>query len=245
MEMQQPSPVGPEVPSTPRPCAHRLRARIARLRRRDVPRLAGRVPWGVLLVAALAAAAIAAVGQVPLRERARIEARLGSFLTGAPVLLVGDSIAYQAGPERLCGARVFNAAVPGDRVANLVADAPDYAARLSAGRVVIAIGANDAWPSHRPLDAWIADYRRLAALYAGRELVLVEINPPDMTIPLFVQRLDQDFIAGANAAIRAIAAETGARLVPAPRRTKTRDGLHPTPPGADLWRARLVEAACG
>lgn len=232
-----------DVSETPPPAPRR--ERLAFLSLPDIRRLKRNMPWRVLTAAAIVGAAAYAASQFPLRQRLRLQAQLTALFTQAPVLLVGDSITYQAGPGQLCGAEVFNAAVPGDRVADLVADAPDYARQLAATRVVIAVGVNDAWPNHRDLDGWIADYRRLVAHYAGRELVLVEINPPDMTMPLFVQRLDFGFIAGANAAIREIAAETGARLVPAPVRVKTRDGLHPTPAGADLWRARLTMATCG
>jgi lysophospholipase L1-like esterase len=240
MESFRSSTVASETPpSAPR------RERRAFLRLPGIRRLARNVPWRVLTAAAIVGAAAYAASQIPLRQRLRLQAHLTAMFTQAPVLLVGDSITYQAGPAQLCGAEVFNAAVPGDRVADLVADAPDYARNLAATQVVIAVGVNDAWPNHRDLADWIADYRRLVAHYAGRQLVLVEISPPDMSMPLFVKRLDFGFIAGANAAIRAIAAETGARLVPAPVRVQTRDGLHPTPAGAELWRARLTMAACG
>lgn len=244
--MHQQSSVERDAPAPSSLQPARLRKLLGSLDRSDVRRLAGRLPWRLLLTLGIVAGAVAiGVSHIPPRERLRLEAKLGSFFTTAPVLLVGDSISRQAGPGALCGAQVFNAAVPGDRVADLVADAPAYAARLTATQtVVIAVGANDAWPSHRDLEGWAADYRRLVALYAGRELVLVEINPPDMSVPMFVKLLDLDFIAGANAAIRAIAAETGARLVPAPARAPTRDGLHPTPAGIELWRSRLTQAAC-
>lgn len=237
--------------SEPPPPADRPIARLRRLAsgclphvRRWARRLPRRLPWRVLAAAAIVGMAAYAASQVPVRPRLRLQAHLTSFFTTAPVLLVGDSITYQAAPSQLCGLDVFNAAVPGDRIADLLADAPDYAGRLAATHVVIAIGVNDAWPDHRALADWVADYRRLVASYAGRQLVLVEINPPDIGMPLFVKRLDFDFIAGANAAIRDIAAATGARLVPAPARARTRDGLHPSPAGADLWRARLSLAAC-
>ncbi|MEP9350188.1 SGNH/GDSL hydrolase family protein [Xanthobacter sp. KR7-225] len=244
--MHQPSSVERDAPASSGLQPARLRKLLGSLDRRDLRRIAGRLPWRPLLTVAIAAGAAAmAASHIPPRERLRLQAKLGSYVSTAPMLLVGDSISRQAGPGELCGAPVFNAAVPGDRVADLVADAAAYAARLTAARtVVIAIGANDAWPGHRDLEGWVADYRKLVALYAGRQLVLVEINPPDMGVPMFVKLLDLDFIAGANAAIRTIAAETGARLVPAPARVPTRDGLHPTPAGIELWRSRLVQVTC-
>jgi lysophospholipase L1-like esterase len=139
---------------------------------------------------------------------------------------------------------VFNASIPGDRVADLLADAPGYAARLPARRVVIAVGVNDAWPRHRSIDAWIEDYRRLVALYAGHDLVLVEIYPPDPRVKGLAGRLDLGFIARANAAIRRIARAAGAHLVSAPEHLSTADGLHPSASGSQTWRGLLARAAC-
>lgn len=178
------------------------------------------------------------------QDRIRLEAHAAALTSTAPVLLVGDSIAFLAAPETLCGAAVFNAAVPGDRVQELVGDAPRYAARLSAKRVVIAVGVNDGWPRHRDIASWTDAYRRLVASYGARDLVLVEINPPDLSIDGVAHRLDLDFIAQANAAIRAIAAEAGAKLVRAPGSVQTRDSLHPSAAGIDKWRARLAQVAC-
>ena len=192
----------------------------------------------------LAVATVCAISQIPMRERLRAQARIGALLSTAPVLLVGDSISYLAAPRLLCDEAVFNASIPGDRIADLVADAREYAPRRQTKRVVVAVGVNDAWPHHRTIASWIADYRRLVTLYAGHDLVLVEINPPEVSRQRFPKPLDLNFIAQPNEAIRAIAAKTGARLVPAPQSIHTSDGLHPTPAGTDLWRARLSQAAC-
>lgn len=200
--------------------------------------------WSLGAAAALAIAAGVAVSHMPMRDRVRIQTAIRSSFTRAPVLAVGDSITYEAAPRHLCGARVFNAAVPGDRLADLLADATKLAARLAPERVVIAVGINDSLPPHPDVAQWAHDYRTLTSLFAGRELVLVEINPVDPRYSDFVALLDRDFVRQANAAIRAIAAETGARLVPAPTEVITRDGLHPTLAGAALWRARLSDAAC-
>ncbi|MFG1346209.1 SGNH/GDSL hydrolase family protein [Xanthobacter autotrophicus DSM 431] len=208
---------------------------------RPLPRL----PLWWLAVAAVALAVPVATHDISLRDRVRLEAKIRSNFAHAPVLMVGDSITYQAAPTQLCGETVFNAAVPGDRIADLLGDAPDYSARLAeTRRVVVAVGVNDAWPRHKDLESWIADYRALVSLYAGRDLVLVEINPADPRLSRMMRKLDTGFIAGANAAIRQIAAETQARVVPAPPEVLTSDGLHPTPAGAAQWRDRLSAAAC-
>jgi len=219
-------------------------SRLRRLWRRRSWRVSRRTLGCLVAGAAAALAAGTAVSHMPMRDRVRIEATIRSNFTRAPVLAIGDSITYEAAPGHLCGARVFNAAVPGDRLSDLLAEAPDFAVRLAPERVVIAIGINDSLPPHPDIAQWADDYRTLVALFAGRDLVLVEINPVDPRISSFVTQLDQDFIQRANAVIRDIAAETGAHVVPAPREVITRDGLHPTPAGAALWRARLSEAAC-
>lgn len=226
-----------------RSLAHAEAARTARAVRRALAWLWLKASWRMLASGALLLVAVLVIHGIPLRERVRMEAKLLSNFTRAPVLMVGDSITYEAAPAHLCGARVFNAAVPGDRIADLLSDAPDYSARLPAARVVVvAVGVNDAWPNHKDLPTWISEYRALLALYAGRELLLVEINPADPA--RLARKLDADFIAAANAAIRQIAAETGARVVPAPEAALTRDGLHPSPAGTALWRDRLSAAAC-
>lgn len=211
--------------------------------RRPWRRLSSRL-YGALAAAVLALAAGMWVSHMPMRERVRIEAKLASNFTRAPVLAIGDSITFEAAPRHLCGARVFNAAVPGDGLADLIADAPDFAVRLAPQRVVIAIGVNDSARPDADVEVWAEDYRTLVALFAGRDLVLVEINPVDPARSPDIALLDQAFIRRANAAIRAIGAEVGARVVPAPAQSITRDGLHPTLAGAFLWRARLAEAAC-
>lgn len=198
--------------------------------------------WALALLAA--ALCVVTLGHIPVRERIRLLAKAGSNFTAAPVLAVGDSIAYQTVPGSVCGDDVFNAAVPGDRVADLVADAADYAARLPARRVVIAVGINDAWPGHAGFQAWADAYERLVQLYAGRERVLVEINPVDPAASAMVARLDTDFIPRANDVIRRVGRDAGARVVPAPVAAPTMDGLHPTSEGREAWRARLSAAMC-
>lgn len=245
--MHQPSPHGADLAERVQPGQHRLQlGRGARWSDHAATafRLARKVPWQVPAALALAALIFFAVSRIPFRERLRMEAHFSSYFTDAPVLILGDSITYQAAPHRLCGEKAFNAAIPGDRVADLLRDAKSYASRLTAQRVVIAIGANDAWPRHRSLGDWKADYRHLLAAYRGRDLVLVEINPPDPAKNPIAGRLDLDFIAAANDAIRTIAAEAGARVVTAPKFLPTKDGLHPSPEGVVLWRGRLAQTAC-
>lgn len=211
--------------------------------RRLAPRLARRL-WLGLVVLAAGGLVVAVVSHVPLRTRIAFGAGLLSRLSSAPVLAIGDSIAYQSAPHSLCGEDVLNAAVPGDRLDDLLARAPALAARLSPARVVVAVGVNDSARPHSDIAGWTARYRALLAHFSVAALVLVEVNPVDATHSPYVARLDQDFIAAQNAAIRAVAAETGAVVVAAPRAVTTRDGLHPTRAGALLWRARLSSAAC-
>ena len=60
------------------------------------------------------------------------------------------------------------------------------------------------------------------------------------------ERLRQvnELIASQNAAIRALARETGARVVTAPTISPTMDGLHPDKTGVALWQERLAGVAC-
>ncbi|MEP9354707.1 SGNH/GDSL hydrolase family protein [Xanthobacter sp. KR7-65] len=210
-------------------------------------RLAGLVPrrLRVLLAVLLTAGLVAlGIGQLPQRTRVAFAAEVGARLASSPVLAIGDSIAYQAAPRTLCGEEVLNAAVPGDRISDLLERAPALAAHLKPARVVVAVGVNDSALPHPSIADWKASYRALLGALAGAELVLVEINPVDASRSPYVERLDAGFIAEQNAAIRELAAETGAVVVPAPRAAATNDGLHPTRAGAVLWRARLSAAAC-
>lgn len=242
--MPQRATTASHTPATPFARATGRSARRARIGSGTLARALQRIPPGLLILVAVAAAFLLVAANVSPRTQLRLQAKAASLLTEAPVLLVGDSIAYQAAPGELCGASAFNAAIPGDHVADLLADARDYAARLPAKRVVISVGLNDAWPHHRDLGAFIADYRRLVARYAGRDLLLVGIDRPDPNFPDVVRHLDLGFIAKANAAIRDIADKNGAQFVPPLDRMQTQDGLHPTPAGKMMWRARLTQAAC-
>lgn len=207
--------------------------------------LRGRPMWVLLAGLAVAALAAAGVSHMPLRTRVGLEVEARSHLTDARVLAIGDSITHQSAPHALCGEEMFNAGVPGDRLDDLLARAPALVRRIRPGRVVVAVGVNDAAYPHGDIAQWREKYRALLQQLAGSRLVLVEVNPVEPGRSADVQEmLDPDFMAQQNAAIRALAAQTGARVVPAPAVAPTRDGLHPTPAGVGLWRARLVAAAC-
>ncbi|MFS8037530.1 SGNH/GDSL hydrolase family protein [Xanthobacter sp. AM11] len=224
-----------------------MASRMADIRSSRLGRSSARPRGWMLAALALAGAALAATlaaEQIPRRQRIAFEVDIRSRFTHAPVLVIGDSIAHEAAQDSLCGDAVFNAAVPADRLANLLARAPALFARVRPRRVVVAIGVNDSPRPHRSIETWRADYLDLVAAFEGADLVLVEVNPVDPRASDYVRRLDQDFIAGQNAAIRAIARQVGARVVPAPLKASTRDGLHPSTAGAALWRTRLADAAC-
>lgn len=194
-----------------------------------------------LIVAGIAlAAALLSPG-----NRTRLDIAVRSYLTDAGVLVVGDSIAFEAAPTELCGIKVFNAAFPGYRVRHLLREAAGYAGRIPARIVVIAVGVNDAWAPAPNLDDWARDYDAIVAHYAERaKVVLVEINPVVPDLVFNGRGMDNTFLAAANIAIRDIAERTGAQLVRAPRHVSTRDGLHPDAAGAQAWRARLAGFAC-
>ncbi|NMN60613.1 hypothetical protein FHT36_004543 [Xanthobacter sp. SG618] len=203
-------------------------------------------PWLVALaVAGLAAALVAlALHQIPLRARIALEADVRARLSSAPVLAIGDSITYQAAPRSLCGEEVLNAAVPGDKIDDLVSRAGSLESHLQPARVVIAIGANDAVKPKHSIAEWRTLYREIISRFPGSQLVLVEVNPVEHGRSPYADMLDQTYVAQQNAAIRAIGAETGAVVVPAPQSVSTTDGIHPSRAGALLWRARLFSAAC-
>lgn len=220
-------------------------------RRRLVPALSARQwarlrPWLVAFAVAAGAAALVAlaVDQIPQRTRIAFEADLRARFSNAPVLAIGDSIAYQAAPRSLCGEEVLNAAVPGDRIDDLLSRAGSLESHLQPARVVIAIGANDAVKPQHSIAEWRAAYREIISRYPGSQLVLVEVNPVEHGRSPYADMLDQSYVAQQNAAIRAIGAETGAVVVPAPQSVSTKDGIHPSRAGALLWRARLSVAAC-
>jgi len=192
----------------------------------------------IVLGAALTGAA------APDRERLQLRTDLSSHIASADVVMFGDSIAFEASPPELCGFDVFNAAIPGDRIDDLLANAPAIARRIGPHVVVVAIGANDARRPHADLAAFEAKYRRLLRTLAPARLILVEINPVDRSRNVFTAGYDTAFIVQQNAVIRSLAREFDARVVPAPRLAPTRDGIHPDGPGADLWRVRLMSAAC-
>lgn len=202
----------------------------------------------VAAVAAIAAvvlgAAFADAAPPANRERLRLRTDLASRIASAEVVMFGDSIAFQAGPPELCGLEVFNAAIPGNRIDDLLASAPAIARRIEPHAVVVAVGANDARHPHADLAAFEAKYRRLLRALSPTRLILVEINPVDRARNAFTAAYDTAFIPRQNAVIRALAREFRAKVVPAPRLAPTRDGIHPTKAGEDLWRARLITTAC-
>ncbi|MDI4655799.1 SGNH/GDSL hydrolase family protein [Xanthobacter autotrophicus] len=167
-----------------------------------------------------------------------------ALVTGAPVLAIGDSITFQAAPSHLCGAKVINAGIPGDQIDDLLDRAPMYRRLAAPRQLVVAIGVNDARTGHMDIAAWSAKYRTLLGFFPKSALVLVEINPVDLGHPGYMPVHDRDFIASQNAAIRALAGESGARVVPAPGASPTMDGLHPDKAGVVLWQQRLAAVAC-
>ncbi|MFG1479474.1 SGNH/GDSL hydrolase family protein [Xanthobacter sp. V4C-4] len=209
-------------------------------RRRTLVRL-----WPLALGALLLAAALQGWRHLPPTWRIQLDHEAVSFLTDAPVLLLGDSITYANGPLALCDAAVFNAAVPGARLKDVLSQGPRLAERVQPTQIVVAIGVNDAIMPHGSIEDWSAQYRSLVTALPASDLVLVEINPVDARFPLVARSFDQDFIARQNRVIRETAARSGARLVPAPAAAETFDGLHPDHAGAALWRARLTREACG
>lgn len=200
--------------------------------------------WGFLAAAVALAIAGYGVLHLPILTRIRLHHEVKSFFTQAPVLLLGDSIAYADGPGGLCGEQVFNAAVPGARVADLLDQGVRIADRVRPQRVVLAIGVNDAIRGHLDLEKWSTRYRQLVASLHTGDLTLVEVNPVDMSFPSVARTFDPDLIAQQNAVIREVAAQNNAHLVKAPRTVETADGLHPDANGAVLWRARLAQTAC-
>lgn len=220
-------------------------------RRRLMPALSHRQwarlkPWLLALAVAGGAVALGAliVSEIPQRTRIAFEADVRARFSTAPVLVIGDSITYQAAPRNLCGEEVLNAAVPGDKIDDLLARADALERHLAPARVVIAIGANDAVKPKHSIAEWRARYRDLISRFAGTQLVLVEVNPVEHHRSPYADMLDEAYVAEQNAVIRAIAAETGAVVVPAPQSVSTTDGIHPSRAGALLWRARLFSAAC-
>lgn len=200
--------------------------------------------WKLIAAAVALVAAGYAAMHVPLVARIQIQHELKSFGTRAPVMILGDSIAYASSPQTLCGEEVFNAAVPGAGVADLLGQGVRLADRVQPRRVVVAIGVNDAARSRADLQKWAAEYRQLVMSLSSEDLTLVEVNPLDSSFPAMTRLFDTDFIAQQNAIIRTLAAETGAHLVRAPLTSETADGLHPNAGGTVLWRARLSQSAC-
>ncbi|MFG1348233.1 SGNH/GDSL hydrolase family protein [Xanthobacter autotrophicus] len=227
----------PTAPSAAAPAAAPTKRRVDRARLRR------------LLMRALAVGGIVGLGLVlwhwiPLHTRIVWKTYRAALVTGAPVLAIGDSITFQSAPSHLCGARVVNAGIPGDQIDDLLARAPMFARLATPGQLVVAIGVNDARTGHMDIATWSAKYRTLLGYFPKSVLVLVEINPVDLSHPGYLPVHDRDFIAGQNAAIRALARETGARVVTAPPTSPTMDGLHPDKAGVVLWRERLAAVAC-
>lgn len=200
--------------------------------------------WKPMALALVLIAAAYAVLHIPPTTRIRIRHEVQSFFTSAPVLMLGDSITYANAPAQLCDAEVFNAAIPGAKLADLLGQGVRVADRIRPPSVVVAIGVNDAIKPHISLEAWSAQLRQLLAQLRGAEITLVEINPVNASYPVVARYFDTDFIARQNAVIRDMAALSGARLVRAPQSSTTFDGLHPDDAGGVLWRQRLAQTAC-
>ncbi len=196
---------------------------------------------GVLFAVILA---VILVERIPRATAIRAEVAIESHFSDAPVVLLGDSIAYGAGPASLCGQPVFNAAVPRSTVRDVLSDGPPVVARIQPKAVVVAIGVNDAVLPKESVDTWKQRYLALLAKLAPAHPILVEINPIDETYPNRNRLYDRAYMARQNVALREIATQTGAQLVPAPTHALTFDGLHPSPAGAALWRDRLSRVAC-
>lgn len=207
-------------------------------------RRAAALRWMLIaLPGALAALAVAML-VLPAATRIHIRHEVGALFTHAPVLLLGDSISYANAPARLCDREVFNAAVPGAKLRDLLDHGPKLAERIQPRQVVVAVGVNDAVIPHIGIGAWTEQYRRLLAGLGGADLTLVEVNPVDARFPVVARSFDRSFIALQNAAIRELAARSGARLVRAPSSVETWDGLHPDAAGGLQWQDRLARAAC-
>lgn len=212
----------------------------------------GRAPYAqrILRIGIMAAVVTAVVATAILIERIprattiRTEVTIESFFSDAPVVLLGDSIAYGAGPDTLCGQNVFNAAVPRNTLTNLMSDAPAVVGRIHPKAVVVAVGVNDAVLPKDSVEVWKQRYLDFIKGLRANRLILVEINPLDDTVPDRNRLYDRDYIVHQNVALRDIARQTGAQLVPAPANALTFDGLHPSPAGAALWRERLTRTAC-
>lgn len=197
------------------------------------------------LVVMLASAVLAFSLPSQSHDTVRLQVEVRSHFAHAPVVMLGDSIAFEAATPTLCGAAMFNGAVPGSRLADLAADGAGVVERVNPRTVVIAIGINDVMRPHGyDFAAWKRSYTQLVDGLAGRELVLVEINPVDLKGPLVAGEFNGTQITTANAFIRELADARGLKRVPAPEAIPTRDGLHPSPAGQDMWRARLMETAC-
>lgn len=222
-------------PTDPTPYATPVRA--------PAPRRMLRIGIMATVVTAVVATAIL-IERIPRATAIRTEVAIESFFSDAPVVLLGDSIAYGAGPDTLCGQSVFNAAVPRNTLTNLVADAPAVVERIHPKSVVVAIGVNDAVLPKDSVEVWKQRYLDFITELHPRRLILVEINPLDETVPRRNPLYDRDYIVRQNAALRDIARQIGAELVPAPAHALTFDGLHPSPAGAALWRERLTRTAC-
>ncbi|MFG1380452.1 SGNH/GDSL hydrolase family protein [Xanthobacter versatilis] len=209
----------------------------------------GRARWRLWLMRALAVGGIVGLclvlwNRIPLHTRMIWKSYRVALMTGAPVLALGDSITFQAAPSHLCGTKVLNSGIPGDRIDDLLARAPMFSRLATPRQVVVAIGVNDARTGHMDIGTWAAKYRTLLGYFPKSELVLVEVNPVDLGNPHYLPVHDRDFIASQNAAIRVLAGETGARVVTAPAASPTMDGLHPDKTGVVLWQQRLAAVAC-
>ncbi|MFG1339779.1 SGNH/GDSL hydrolase family protein [Xanthobacter autotrophicus] len=243
-EPSAPTVAAPAEPTTTRGADKRgADKRGADKRRVDPARLRRLLMW------ALAMGGIIGLGlilwhRVPLHTRMIWQTYRTTLFSGAPVLAIGDSITFQAAPSHLCGAKVVNAGIPGDQIDDLLARAPMFSRLATPRQVVVAIGVNDARTGHMDIATWTAKYRTLLGYFPQSGLVLVEINPVDLSHPGYLPVHDRDFIASQNAAIRALARETGARVVTAPAISPTMDGLHPDKTGVALWQERLAGVAC-
>jgi lysophospholipase L1-like esterase len=139
-------------------------------------------------------------------------------------VVLGDSITEMNALDGLCGT-TFNAGVGGAAIDDLRRWTPNVLKVTRPTRIALAIGTNDVLAGGARVVQFRASYAALLDSLPVRPFALVGVDRGD------------------NRFIRAEADRIGAAYVPPVARSLTYDGIHPTPAGLRLWRAR-VAATC-
>jgi hypothetical protein len=139
-------------------------------------------------------------------------------------LILGDSILESTLLDDVCG-KTFNASVGAAQEPKAAEIAAVALPRLKPKTIVVEIGTNTIANGEEQLF-----YRRYPALLrqlAGRRLILVG-TPRSATVTAYIERTAQ---------------EIGAAFIPPVTGNLTKEGVHPTPEGSEVYR-RLIAEAC-